>query len=128
MAAKSGKTAKAKTVVTDPANTSAPAAGEYAEVSATGAGQPAPHAETESAPPATSTVRTEVVPPMGAAAPTHIRVKARAEAGFRRAGRHWPQAETCLPLSELALEHIEALVAEPELVVAFSVESAEAGA
>ena len=57
------KTTPAKT--TEPANTSAPKAGENAEVSTTGSGQPDPNVTTQSAPPATPTVTTSETPPTG---------------------------------------------------------------
>lgn len=53
---------------------------------------------------------------------THLRVRARPEAGFRRAGRHWPGGEgVTVPVDDFTPEQILALEAEPELAVTFIV-------
>lgn len=51
--------------------------------------------------------------------PTHLIVRARTDAGFRRAGRLWPAADTRLPLGELSRAQLEMLLGEPELDCAF---------
>lgn len=45
-----------------------------------------------------------------------LKVVAKAE-GFRRAGRAWSTKPTTVPLAELQAEQVEALHAEPALVV-----------
>jgi hypothetical protein len=44
-------------------------------------------------------------------------VRALPEAGFRRAGRHWPAEAVEVPADELAAEQIDALLREPMLHV-----------
>ncbi|ANQ83702.1 hypothetical protein dqs_0626 [Azoarcus olearius] len=51
---------------------------------------------------------------------THLRVRARPEAGFRRAGRHWPGGEgVTVAADDFTPEQILALTEEPELAVTF---------
>lgn len=79
---------------TDPANTSAPAAGELADVSATNdaAGQ---NAE-------------PVV--------THLLVRSLAP-GFRRGGRAWPAEEIEVSVDDFSAEQLDQIMAEPMLNV-----------
>ncbi len=124
--------AKTATIPTEPANTSAPTAGENAEVSATGAAQAAPHVETESAPPATPTVATSETSPEGGEVATGasvietqisqakvaktLIVSAKAE-GFRRAGRAWSKNAETVSADDFTPAQIEALLLEPMLDV-----------
>jgi len=121
------KTTPAKT--TEPANTSAPKAGENADVSATGSGQPDPQASTPSAPPATPTVTTSETPPVGGNAPTNdesqktggpvakgLIVSSKTE-GFRRSGRSWSKTAETVNADDFTPAQIEALLAEPMLDV-----------
>ena len=133
----SAKTALAKT--TEPANTSAPTAGANAEVSAAGAGQPAPNAETTGAPSAPPTATTSETPPNGGtgADPSVIVTKiseaqdartlvvsAKAE-GFRRAGRAWSKNAETVSAADFTPAQIEALRAEPMLDVTIVADKAE---
>lgn len=52
----------------------------------------------------------------GAIAPTHLVVRALTP-GFRRAGRAWGVEEVTVPIGEFSDAQVEALLAEPELVV-----------
>lgn len=124
--------AKTATTPTEPANTSAPTAGENAEVSATGAAPAAPQVETEGAPPATPTVTTSETSPEGgnAAAGASVIattvsrakvaktliVSAKAE-GFRRAGRAWSKQAESVSAKDFTPAQIEALMLEPMLDV-----------
>lgn len=115
------KTAPAKT--TEPANTSAPKAGENAEVSAAGAGQPAPKAETTSAPSATPTVTTSETPPSGGTdasksdpVVTHLVVHSMVP-GFRRGGRAWPADEVKVSVDDFSPEQLRQIMTEPLLNV-----------
>lgn len=47
---------------------------------------------------------------------THLAVRAL-QAGFRRAGRAWPESETTVPVDAFSDAQIEQLLAEPMLVV-----------
>jgi len=121
--------AKTDTTPTEPANTSAPTAGEPAEVSATGAAQAAPHVETESAPPATPTVATSETSPEGGEKATddgaaqgdnlvvtHLVVRSLVP-GFRRGGRAWPAEEVKVSVDEFSDEQLKQLMMEPLLNV-----------
>lgn len=57
--------------------------------------------------------------------PTHLVVRAVTE-GFRRAGRAWSTQETTVPIGEFSEQQIEALLAEPNLVVVPAVLEPEA--
>jgi hypothetical protein len=48
--------------------------------------------------------------------PSHLVVKAL-QPGFRRSGRAWPAEETTVAVDDFTAEQIEALFAEPLLVV-----------
>ncbi len=124
------KTAPAKT--TEPANTSAPKAGDTAEVSAAGSGQPDPNAETTSAPSAPPTVTTSETSPTGGEAASkagepiarRLIVSSKAE-GFRRAGRAWSKNAETVSVDDFTAEQIEALLAEPMLDVTIVADKAE---
>ena len=121
MAAKRSATAPAQTKkgggkATPPSSPSAPT-GAAAQLSVTTTG--APEANVAGLPPPVVVAH---APFTGDENVTNIRVAARCQAGFRRAGRFWPQAETCLPLSELTQAQVEALVTESELDVSFYAE------
>ena len=114
---------------TEPANTSAPAAGELADVSATGAGQPVPLVETESASPATPTVTASEASPDGGEAATNDAAGQNAEPvvthllvrslvpGFRRGGRAWPTEEVKVAVDDFSVEQLDQIMAEPMLNV-----------
>lgn len=51
---------------------------------------------------------------------THLTVRALTN-GFRRAGRAWSAQETTVSIEEFTAEQVEALLAEPQLVVVPSV-------
>ena len=117
----------AATPKTQPANTSAPNAGENAEVSVTGAGQPAPQTAADSATPATPIVERTETSPEGESTAAETRpgtgnvvaqliVSAKVE-GFRRAGRAWPAEQTVVPIDEFTEDQVHELLAEPQLVV-----------
>ena len=121
------KTAPAKT--TEPTNTSAPTAGENAEVSATGAASAAPQVETKSAPSATPTVTTSETPPAGGSAPTnndaaksvgqvvtHLVVHSLVP-GFRRGGRAWLTDEVKVSVDDFSAEQLKQIMTEPLLNV-----------
>lgn len=119
----------AATPKTQPANTSAPNAGENAEVSVTGAGQPAPQTAADSATPATPIVERTETSPEGESTAAETRpgtgnvvaqliVSAKVE-GFRRAGRAWSKSAETISVEDFTEAQIDALFAEPMLAVAF---------
>lgn len=128
----------AATPKTQPANTSAPTAGENAEVSpkgtssgasVTGAGQPAPQTAADSATPATPIVERTETSPEGESTAAETRpgtgnvvaqliVSAKVE-GFRRAGRAWSKSAETISVEDFTEAQIDALFAEPMLAVAF---------
>ena len=48
--------------------------------------------------------------------PTHLRITAK-RAGFRRAGRAWPDTPTEVAVADFSAEQLEQLAAEPMLIV-----------
>ena len=119
----------AATPKTQPANTSVPNAGENAEVSVTGAGQPAPQTAADSATPATPIVERTETSPEGESTAAETRpgtgnvvaqliVSAKVE-GFRRAGRAWSKSAETISVEDFTEAQIDALFAEPMLAVAF---------
>ena len=119
----------AATPKTQPANTSAPNAGENAEVSVTGARQPAPQTAADSATPATPIVERTETSPEGESTAAETRpgtgnvvaqliVSAKVE-GFRRAGRAWSKSAETISVEDFTEAQIDALFAEPMLAVAF---------
>ncbi len=138
---KTGIVKATTTKTASPTNTSAPAAapGTDADVTAKGVEQSTPQANTEATgtqqlestatPPEgeTSAVGlapvavTEVVLKAQALRPddpivTHLQIRALVD-GFRRAGRAWSKQETVVAVEDFTPAQVEALLAEPHLVV-----------
>jgi len=127
-----------KTKTAPPTNTSAPAAapGTDADVTAKGVEQSTPQANTEAT--GTQQLESTATPPVGEVLPgepvavtivsgsevlppdaspvTHLQIRALVD-GFRRAGRAWSKQETVVAVEDFTPAQVEALLAEPHLVV-----------